>query len=138
MATLEARRICAEECRPILIEAMTYRVGHHSTSDDSSVYRSVDEVRTWKQRDHPILRLRSFLKNKNWFNEEEEKQYKEDVRKEIMTAIVKAEKLLKPNIRDLFTDVYEEFPEHLKEQYQDLVKHVSDYKEHYPKNFKKD
>ena len=27
------------------IEAMTYRIGHHSTSDDSSAYRSIDEVR---------------------------------------------------------------------------------------------
>ena len=33
------------------------RIGHHSTSDDSSAYRSVDEVRYWDQRDHPITRL---------------------------------------------------------------------------------
>jgi 2-oxoisovalerate dehydrogenase E1 component alpha subunit len=39
-ATKEARRICIEENKPVLIEALTYRVGHHSTSDDSSAYRS--------------------------------------------------------------------------------------------------
>ena len=43
-ATRAARQLCLEQQRPVLIEAMTYRVGHHSTSDDSSAYRSVDEV----------------------------------------------------------------------------------------------
>ena len=43
-ATKAARDIAANENRPVLIEAMTYRIGHHSTSDDSSAYRSVDEV----------------------------------------------------------------------------------------------
>ena len=38
-ATREARRIIQEEDTPVLIEAMTYRVGHHSTSDDSTRYR---------------------------------------------------------------------------------------------------
>lgn len=35
-ATSEARRLCLAESRPVLVEAMTYRVGHHSTSDDST------------------------------------------------------------------------------------------------------
>ena len=43
-ATRAAREIAASENKPVLIEAMTYRIGHHSTSDDSSAYRSVDEV----------------------------------------------------------------------------------------------
>jgi 2-oxoisovalerate dehydrogenase E1 component alpha subunit len=36
-----AARTLALENKPVLIEAMTYRLGHHSTSDDSSAYRSV-------------------------------------------------------------------------------------------------
>ena len=40
-AVRAARALCVEHSRPVLIEAMTYRVGHHSTSDDSSVYRCV-------------------------------------------------------------------------------------------------
>ena len=43
-ATKKARELAVSEDRPVLIEAMTYRIGHHSTSDDSSAYRSVDEV----------------------------------------------------------------------------------------------
>jgi 2-oxoisovalerate dehydrogenase E1 component alpha subunit len=40
-----ARNLAVTESRPVIVEAMTYRIGHHSTSDDSSAYRSVDEVR---------------------------------------------------------------------------------------------
>ena len=135
LATLAARSICLEESRPVLIEAMTYRVSHHSTSDDSTAYRSVDEVKYWQQRDHPILRLRKVLQNHNWYDEKEENEYKEEVRKEIMAAVVKAEKILKPDVENLFTDVYKEMPDHLREQYNDLIEHVKLYKEHYPKNF---
>ena len=49
-ATVAAREIAANENKPVLIEAMTYRIGHHSTSDDSSAYRSVDEVGVKKKK----------------------------------------------------------------------------------------
>jgi 2-oxoisovalerate dehydrogenase E1 component alpha subunit len=39
-ATKMARDYAVNNYKPVLIEAMTYRVGHHSTSDDSSAYRS--------------------------------------------------------------------------------------------------
>ncbi|PFX16965.1 2-oxoisovalerate dehydrogenase subunit alpha, mitochondrial [Stylophora pistillata] len=42
--TKAARKIVVEQSQPIMVEAMTYRIGHHSTSDDSSVYRSLKEV----------------------------------------------------------------------------------------------
>ena len=45
--TSYACRTCVKQNRPILIEAMTYCIGHHSTSDDSSKYRSAEEVNTW-------------------------------------------------------------------------------------------
>ena len=45
---------------PTLIEAMTYRVGSHSTADDASRYRNDAEVEAWRQRD-PIDRYRTYL-----------------------------------------------------------------------------
>lgn len=48
-ATKAARAIATKESRPVLIEAMTYRLGHHSTSDDSTAYRSVDEMNSWER-----------------------------------------------------------------------------------------
>jgi len=45
---------------PTLIEAMTYRVGSHSTADDASRYREGSEVAAWRERD-PIDRYRTYL-----------------------------------------------------------------------------
>lgn len=134
-ATVAARNICVEEMRPILIEAMTYRIGHHSTSDDSSAYRSVDEVRIWNQKDNPITRLKKYLENKNWWDDNKEKDLRIEAKQQVMNAFVKAEKLLKPNyMRGLFDDVFDEMPKHLVEQSEDLKKHIEEYKEHYPLN----
>uniref|UniRef100_A0A9J8B8V9 2-oxoisovalerate dehydrogenase subunit alpha n=1 Tax=Cyprinus carpio carpio TaxID=630221 RepID=A0A9J8B8V9_CYPCA len=68
-ATKEARRRAVAENQPFLIEAMTYRIGHHSTSDDSSAYRSVDEVNYWDKQDHPISRLRHYMTARGWWGE---------------------------------------------------------------------
>jgi pyruvate dehydrogenase E1 component alpha subunit len=46
---------------PFMIEALTYRMGAHTTSDDPTKYRSQEEVDYWKQRD-PIIRLEKFLR----------------------------------------------------------------------------
>ena len=115
---------------------MTYRIGHHSTSDDSTAYRSVDEVKYWHQKDHPITRLRKYLEKKQWWTEEEENQWKNESKKKVMECFVKAESKQKPPIEELFNDVYDEWPQNLKEQYAELIDHLKNYKEHYPiKNF---
>ncbi len=58
---------------PCLIEAVTYRLGDHTTADDASRYRSTEEVQQrWKEE--PIVRLRNYLASRmNWSKEEEEK-----------------------------------------------------------------
>jgi 2-oxoisovalerate dehydrogenase E1 component alpha subunit len=70
-AVKHARKVCRELSRPVLIEALTYRLGHHSTSDDSSAYRSKDEVKSWGV-DGPINRFRMYLENKGLWNKEKE------------------------------------------------------------------
>ena len=47
---------------PTLIEAYTYRMGAHTTSDDPSKYRLADELEHWRSKD-PIARLRTHLHN---------------------------------------------------------------------------
>jgi pyruvate dehydrogenase E1 component alpha subunit len=47
---------------PTLVEAFTYRMGAHTTSDDPTRYRVAAEVEIWKQRD-PIIRLRTYLES---------------------------------------------------------------------------
>jgi 2-oxoisovalerate dehydrogenase E1 component alpha subunit len=58
--TQEALRNAREGNGPTLIEAYTYRMGAHTTSDDPTRYRIASEVEAWQQKD-PIERLRSYL-----------------------------------------------------------------------------
>lgn len=44
---------------------MTYRVGDHSTSDNSALYRKEDERAEWKEKNDPIKRLTKFLNSIN-------------------------------------------------------------------------
>merc|ERR1712037_912644 len=122
-ATRAARDICIRENRPVLIEAMTYRIGHHSTSDDSSAYRSVDEVRYWDQKDHPITRFALYLTNKDAWSEGQEKEWKNESKKKVLEAFARAEKRLKPNWKEMFTEVYDEMPVDLKKQMDEMEQH---------------
>jgi pyruvate dehydrogenase E1 component alpha subunit len=44
----------------MLIEAFTYRMGAHTTTDDPTRYRLASELETWRLRD-PIERVRAYL-----------------------------------------------------------------------------
>src|SRR5919198_3346087 len=59
-ATKEAAARARDEGVPTLIEAVTYRIGPHSTADDASKYRAADEVDRWRALD-PLERYRSWL-----------------------------------------------------------------------------
>lgn len=131
-ATKEARRRAVAENQPFLIEAMTYRIGHHSTSDDSSAYRSVDEVNYWDKQDHPISRLRHYMQGRGWWDEEQEKGWRKSSRKKVMEAFEQAERKPKPNPQHLFSDVYREMPPNLRRQRAALERHLQHYGEHYP------
>lgn len=127
-----ARKLAVEENKPVLIEAMTYRVGHHSTSDDSSAYRSVDEVRYWDKEDHPIGRLRRYMLSKDYWDEDKEKEWMQETRKNILQEFAKAEKVKKPSPTEMMTDVYDSLPRSLEKQLEEMKQHVEQYKEHYP------
>ncbi|PIA47673.1 hypothetical protein AQUCO_01400349v1 [Aquilegia coerulea] len=130
-AVCEAREMAIREHRPVLIEALTYRVGHHSTSDDSTKYRSANEIEHWKMARDPVTRYRKWIGKKGWWTDNEETELRSNVRKEIMQAIQVAEKVEKPPLMDLFTDVYDCPPPNLCEQEgllrETVKKHPQDY-----------
>ena len=75
LAVYEATRAAVERARrgegPTLIEALTYRLGAHSTSDDPSKYRDESITEEWKTR-CPIARFRSLLIARGLWSEQEE------------------------------------------------------------------
>ena len=115
----KAREYCLSGKGPVLIEAMTYRMGPHSTSDDPTRYRSDKELEEWKKK-CPILRLRRYLeKQKLWDNSKEEKMQKE-IKSQIDEAIEIAKETPQPPMRSLVEHVYFEVPQNLREQYAEL------------------
>jgi len=104
---------------PTLIEGVTYRMGPHSSSDDPTRYRSKEELEEWQRRD-PITRFRRYLEKKRIWNESDEKKVQDDTNREIDEAIAHAEKIPRPALETLFTDVYADMPWHLEEQLREL------------------
>ncbi|NBE55018.1 pyruvate dehydrogenase (acetyl-transferring) E1 component subunit alpha [Streptomyces boluensis] len=66
LACLAVTRSALERARrgegPTLVEAFTYRMGAHTTSDDPTKYRRDEEREAWEAKD-PILRLRTYLES---------------------------------------------------------------------------
>ncbi|KOS23129.1 2-oxoisovalerate dehydrogenase subunit alpha [Escovopsis weberi] len=131
-ATKKAREIALSDGgKPVLIEAMTYRVSHHSTSDDSFAYRARVEVEDWKRRDNPLTRLRKWMEAKGCWDEVKEKEARESMRKEILKVFSEAEKEKKPPIREMFEDVYAELTEDLQSQMKQLKDMMDTYPDEY-------
>ena len=99
---------------PVLVEAVTYRKGAHTTSDDPSRYRSKEEETEWEKRD-PINRLRAYLEAKKAWSVNE-KQLLKEYRKEIDRQFVEAENYEPYRLEDVFQWHYEEMPEELRRQ----------------------
>lgn len=117
--------------KPVLIEAMSYRVSHHSTSDDSFAYRARVEVEDWKRRDNPLARLRKYMEAKGIWDEAKEKEARDGTRRKVLKAFSQAEKEKKPPIRAMFEDIYEELTPDLKAQMLELRQHLDKYPDEY-------
>jgi len=115
----KAKNECLSDQGPILIEALTYRMGSHSTSDDPSCYRKDEEIKHYAQF-CPIQRLRIYLEKRGLWNEEKNKNLIEIISKEVTDAIRTAKETPLPPLKSLFEDVYFETPQKLQEQYHDL------------------
>ncbi len=131
-ATKRARELALEERCPVLIEAMTYRLAAHSTSDDPTGYRSREEEDKWRAKD-PIQRMAKWLQQKGWYDEAANKQLIDETRQEVLKALKEAEKVSVNPIEDIVNDVYDEVPWHLKEQLDNLKDHIRQYPDAYPK-----
>ncbi|MDP2168258.1 MAG: pyruvate dehydrogenase (acetyl-transferring) E1 component subunit alpha [Thermodesulfovibrionales bacterium] len=100
-ATSEAVRKARGGGGPTLIECFTYRMSDHTTADDSSKYRSNEEVESWKPKD-PLLRLKLFMEKKGLWNEQYQKGVEEKSKTAVEQAIRKAESLSPPEPADMF------------------------------------
>lgn len=106
---------------PTFIEAFTYRIGAHSTSDDPTRYRSQAEVEAWMAKD-PLLRLRAHLVHRGLIDDARDAALEQELNAEIAAAITEVEALGAPARETLFDDVYADLPWHLAEQRAELLR----------------
>jgi 2-oxoisovalerate dehydrogenase E1 component alpha subunit len=130
-ATRTARALALKESCPVLIEAMTYRLAAHSTSDDPASYRSAEEEAKWQAKD-PLARLQKYLLLNDLIEQTDIDAYLEATRAEILREVKRAEKAPKAPIDDLFNDVYATPPMHLQQQLASLKSHIAAHPTVYP------
>jgi len=121
IATQEAVARARRGEGPTLIEAVTLRMGPHSSSDDPTRYRDPELFAAWQKRD-PIQKFRQYLEGKKLWSEKQETALVESLKKDLAEAVERAEKVPPPSLEDLFTDVYKELTPQLIRQQAALVK----------------
>jgi pyruvate dehydrogenase E1 component alpha subunit/2-oxoisovalerate dehydrogenase E1 component alpha subunit len=104
---------------PTFIEALTYRVGAHSSSDDPSRYRAQEEVDAWVRRD-PVDTVRRYLVKQGLIDDERDAELERELNAEVAAAVTEAEAHPPPPRLSIFDDVYAELPWHLREQRDEL------------------
>jgi pyruvate dehydrogenase E1 component alpha subunit len=129
LAVHSATRAALEKARrgggPTLIEAVTYRLGAHSTSDDPTRYRDSEEVELMKSKD-PILRFQHLLREKGLWDEQYESATRGDALAAVKQAISRAEGVPKPSVKTLFEDVYSEPTPSLRADAERLAEEVGE------------
>ena len=100
---------------PTFVEALTYRIGAHSTSDDPTRYRADEEVETWKRKD-PLDRLRKYMVLRGLVDDAFDAKLDAELTADIQAAVNEVEALPPPPRSSIFEDVYAELPWNLKEQ----------------------
>lgn len=129
-ATKYAREIAVKTGEPVLIESIAYRLGAHSTSDDPTGYRSKEEEASNTRC--PIKRFKTYLLANGWLDEAADNAEDEALREQILAAVKVSEKVAKPPLEDLITDVYDTPIASLEKQYQELKQHILKHPEAYP------
>lgn len=109
---------------PTLIEAVTFRMGGHSTSDDPSKYVDPKEFEEWEER-CPIKRFRAYLIAEGKLTEADADAIQKEADEEMMAAAKEAEAKPVPALDSIFTDVYADVPPHLRAQSSFAIGHYS-------------
>ena len=115
---------CVDRARasdgPSLVEAVTYRLGAHTTADDPTKYRADGELQDWLKRD-PLIRYRKFLMNQDMLTDTEDQRLYEEVTAEIRSTIETFESLPDLSPDQLFSLVFSEPPPQLHQQQAQLL-----------------
>jgi TPP-dependent pyruvate/acetoin dehydrogenase alpha subunit len=100
---------------PTLIEALTFRMGPHSSADDPGRYRGRDTVDEWRRRD-PIERMQRFLAAQGRWSADWQAEVEREVGEEVERAVAAAEALPPPTFDEMLDGMFASLPAHLVAQ----------------------
>lgn len=104
-----------ENHKPTLVEAISYRMGDHTTADDASRYRSNAELEVAQKKD-PIKRMYNYLLKNNLWDTNKEQELLEHCTKQVDDAVTNYLNTPKQNPESMFDYLYHELPEQYLDQ----------------------
>jgi pyruvate dehydrogenase E1 component alpha subunit len=119
-ATHEALERARAGGGPTFIEAVTYRIGDHTTADDASRYRNKETVEQWKKKD-PIDRLIRYMISQGLWDEAYGQQTVANARARVEAAVEELQAVAPPQPKDMFRFIFQEMTEELREQMETLL-----------------
>nr|CCC51009.1 putative 2-oxoisovalerate dehydrogenase [Trypanosoma vivax Y486] len=131
-AVRRGRELILKTNQPVLIEAITYRSSHHSSSDDSSMYRDREELTTLSALS-PIARLEKFLVKRDLWSQEKTEALEKSVRQELLQELRRQEALPKWPVESMHEDVYKTMTPELVRAQEELSAHYQRNKALYAK-----
>ena len=118
-ATFRATRDAAVRARqgggPSFIEAVTYRLGDHTTADDARRYRDQAEVDAWFSKD-PLIRTRKYMESKGLWTDKQQAELEERAVRIVNEVAKTAMEIENPDPADFFNDMFAELPTDLVRQ----------------------
>jgi pyruvate dehydrogenase E1 component alpha subunit/2-oxoisovalerate dehydrogenase E1 component alpha subunit len=119
LAVYSCVRDAVEQARrgggPTLVEALTYRVSAHSSSDDPSRYRDEKVTELWRTRD-PLTRYRTWLTAQGLLDAKADERMRAEIDAEVRDAVAKEEHVGPPPLESIVEDVFAEVPWHLRDE----------------------
>ena len=122
IAMRHVTRLAIEKARagggPTLIEALSYRLGDHTTADDATRYRDPEIVRREAEKE-PIGRLRKYLNARGLWSEEQERRLANDCAEEVERAVAAYLATPPETFAAMFDHLFARLPESMRDQYEE-------------------
>ena len=130
LATYAVTRAALDNARigqgPTLIEAYTYRMGAHTTSDDPTRYRIASEVESWQAKD-PIARLRAFLTKQQLADDDFFTDTDESARVQAVSLRERVLAMPEPRPLTMFDHVYPTGSPEVEEQREEYARYLESF-----------
>ncbi len=114
-AMRDAVKYARETNKPYFIEAMTFRMGDHTTADDARRYRDQAEVDEWAGK-CPLKRLRIWLEAQGAWDQAQQDALDAEADETTKRVVQTAFDIVKPSTDDIFNYTFAEIPEDMKRQ----------------------